>query len=167
MKLRGNGEKDNHAASCCSHLPTTSKAARTQAAGNSCHPIKLNNLQVLRGSTCVQLAEQIHLLQDAGPSSQLLQFGCAPLTLWSTAKWLQTRGWLVDVKEAGKALLRSVILQMITSVSESVRALLAPQLLSAYGRYRCSPFAPKASHLAIFAPRLLQPPLASITWQKL
>lgn len=67
MKLSGNGEKDNHATSCCSHLPTTSKAAKTQAAGNSCHPIKLNNLQVLGGSTCEQLAEQIHLLQDAGP----------------------------------------------------------------------------------------------------
>lgn len=119
MKLRGNGEKDNHAASCCSHLPTTSKAARTQAAGNSCHSIKLNNLQVLRGSTCVQLAKQIHLLQDAGPSSRLLQFGCAPLTLWSTAKLLQTRVWLANVKEAGKALLHSVILQMITGVSES------------------------------------------------
>lgn len=129
VKLRGNGEKDNHAASCCSHLPTTSKAARTQAAGNSCHPIKLNNLQVLRGSTCVQLAEQIHLLQDAGPSSQLLQFGCAPLTLWSTAKWLQTRVWLVDVKEAGKALLRSVILQMIPSLWESVCTLFSLQLL--------------------------------------
>lgn len=120
MKLKGNGEKDNHAASCCSHLPATSKAARSQAAGNSCHPIKLNNLQVLRGSTCVQLAEQIHLLQDAGPSSRLLQFGCALLTLWSTAKLLQRRVWLAGVKEAGKASLRSVISQMITSVSESI-----------------------------------------------
>lgn len=80
MKLRGNGEKDNHATTCCSHLPATSKAARTQAAGNSCHPIKLNNLQVLGGSTCVQLAEQIHLLRDAGPP-WLLQFGCALLAL--------------------------------------------------------------------------------------
>lgn len=73
IKLRGNGEKDNHTTSCCSHLPTTSKVARTQAAGNSCHPIKLNNLQVLGGSTCEQLAKQIHLLRDAG----LLQFGSA------------------------------------------------------------------------------------------
>lgn len=104
MKLRGNREKDNHAASCCSHLPTTSKAARTQAAGNSCHPIKLNNLQVLRGSTCMQLAEQIHLLQDAGPSSRLLQFGCALLTLWSTAKLLEKRGWLADVKGSWESL---------------------------------------------------------------
>jgi len=92
MKLKGNGGKDNHAASCCSHLPTICKAARTQAAGNSCHPIKLNNLQVLGGSTCVQLAKQIHLLQDAGPSSRLLQFGCAPLTLWITAKILPDEG---------------------------------------------------------------------------
>lgn len=80
MKLRGNGEKDNHTTSCCSHLPATSKAARTQAAGNSCHPIKLNNLQVLGGSICEQLAEQIHLLQDAGPP-RLLQCGCALLAL--------------------------------------------------------------------------------------
>lgn len=52
MKLRGNGEKNNHTASYCSHLLNASKAAGTQAASNSCHPIKVNNLQVLGGNTC-------------------------------------------------------------------------------------------------------------------
>lgn len=60
--------------------PNYFQGSRAQAPGSSCHPIKLNNLQVLGGSTCEQLAEQIHLLQDAGPAL-LLQSGCALLPL--------------------------------------------------------------------------------------
>lgn len=94
MKSRGNGEKDNHAASCCSHLPTTSKAARAQAARNSCHPIKLNNLQVLGGSTCTQLAEQIHLLKDAGPSSCCCSL---PVLCWYSTRSTSAIGAIVHL----------------------------------------------------------------------
>lgn len=67
---------------------------RSKAASNSCHPIKLNTLQVLRGSTCMKLAKKIHLLQEAEPGSGLLQFSCGLLTLWSAAKLLHMRVWL-------------------------------------------------------------------------
>lgn len=137
MKLSGNGERDNHATSCCSHLPTTSKAAKTQAAGNSCHPIKLNNLQVLGGSTCEQLAEQIHLLQDAGPP----RLGCARLALPSGGLPSSSR------RGAGVPVLSELGMPCSTPgpckgfyrCTGKNNGLFSLQLLSAHGGDWCSP----------------------------
>lgn len=55
MKLRGNGEKDNRATSCCSHLPTTSKAAEPRQPATAA---TLLNLTIYRCSEGALVSNQ-------------------------------------------------------------------------------------------------------------